>query len=84
MSNFSDDEQAALMAVRGFGPAVIKRLEEIGIGSFDELAKRSAHDICAEISSSLGSTCWKNSPQSRAAIEAAIGCAQQEPKHKPD
>ncbi|MGZ2778489.1 helix-hairpin-helix domain-containing protein, partial [Pseudomonas aeruginosa] len=24
-----------------------------------------------------GSTCWKNSPQARAAIQAAIGLAQQ-------
>jgi hypothetical protein len=43
----------------------------------DELAKRSAQDICGQVALVLGSTCWKNSPQSRAAIEAAIICAKQ-------
>jgi predicted RecB family nuclease len=77
MTHFTDHERSVLIAVKGVGPTVISRLEEIGIYSFDELAKRSAHDICAEVASVLGSTCWKNSPQSRAAIEAVICCAKQ-------
>ncbi|MXP25194.1 helix-hairpin-helix domain-containing protein [Altererythrobacter indicus] len=69
---FSEDQRTALLAVEGVGPAVIARLEELGISSFHQLATRNAEDICAETSARLGSTCWKNSPQARAAINAAI------------
>ena len=35
---FSDQEKAALFEVKGVGPTVVKRFEEIGIDSFSELA----------------------------------------------
>ena len=33
-------------------------------------------DITAKASEIVGSSCWKNSPQARAAIQAAIALAQ--------
>lgn len=75
MTGFSKDERAALLAVRGVGPTVVSRLEELGIATFADLAARDPDAICAEVSATLGSTCWRNSPQARAAIAAAVARA---------
>jgi len=69
-------ERRALLAVKGIGPTVVARLEQMGIESFAHLAKANAIDILAQGASLTGSSCWKNSPQARAAIAAAIGEAQ--------
>ena len=47
---FSAPERQALLAVKGVGPAVVARLEELGIGGFAELARRDPLDICAMVS----------------------------------
>lgn len=78
ITRFTLDERARLLAVKGVGPRVIERLEEIGIASLADLATASAPDICAQTAAMLGATCWKNSPQARAAIEAAITRAREE------
>lgn len=69
---FSADERAALLALKGVGPTVITRLEQMGIESLQMLGDSSVDDILAQASAALGSTCWKNSPQARAAISAAV------------
>ena len=69
---FSADERAALLALKGVGPTVISRLEQMGIESLQMLGESSVDDILAQASAALGSTCWKNSPQARAAITAAV------------
>ena len=69
---FSPEERAALLALKGVGPTVITRLEQMGIESLAELRKSNVSDILAQASAALGSTCWKNSPQARAAITAAV------------
>lgn len=69
---FSDPERTALLAVKGVGPTVVQRLEEIGIADFPTLATQSVDEICGRVAAVLGASCWKNSPQSRAAIDAAI------------
>ncbi|ARS28525.1 helix-hairpin-helix domain-containing protein [Sphingomonas sp. KC8] len=74
---FPTDERAVLLGVRGVGPTVIARLEQIGIESLAALAGRDVDEICAAAAAIVGSTCWKNSPQARAAIAAAIAAAQQ-------
>ena len=74
---FSDSERAALLAVKGVGPTVIKRLEEIGIDTLAELAHYRADTITQRVSDMLRTSCWKNSPQAKAAIEAAILRAKQ-------
>lgn len=73
---FSADERAALLALKGVGPTVISRLEQMGIGSLQMLGDSSVDDILAQTSAALGSTCWKNSPQARAAISAALELAR--------
>jgi hypothetical protein len=73
---FPPDERKALLAVKGVGPTVIARLEQMAFESLAHLSKANALDIVARASQMVGSTCWKNSPQARAAIQAAIALAQ--------
>jgi hypothetical protein len=73
---FPPDERKALLAVKGIGPTVIVRLEQMGFESLTHLSQANALDIVARASKMVGSTCWKNSPQARAAIQAAITLAQ--------
>jgi predicted RecB family nuclease len=73
---FSLDERTALLALKGVGPTVMTRLEQMGIESLAELRKSDVGDILARASAALGSTCWKNSPQARAAITAAVELAK--------
>ena len=74
---FSHDEKQALLAVRGVGPTVITRFEDVGIDSFEELARYEATTIAERVASMLRTTCWKNSPQALSAVEAAIQCARE-------
>lgn len=75
---FTAAERDALLSVRGVGPTVIKRFEEIGIDSFTQLAARQVDEIAEMVAAMLHTTCWKNSPQAKAAISAAIAKAQEE------
>lgn len=72
---FAPDERTALLALKGVGPTVITRLEQMGIDSLAQLSQSDVSDILAQASAALGSTCWKNSPQARAAISAAVALA---------
>lgn len=72
---FPEHERARLLAVKGVGPTVIDRLEQIGVDSLEALAKARVDDIVKHVAAMLGASCWKNSPQARAAIGAAIACA---------
>lgn len=74
---FSSEEKTALLKLKGVGPTVVKRFEEIGISSFKELKNYQAEDIAEMVASMLNSTCWKNSPQAKQAITAAIELAKQ-------
>lgn len=73
---FSKEEKEALLALKGVGPTVIKRFEEIGIHSFQELKQYNAENIAEMVASMLNTTCWKNSPQALSAITAAINLAR--------
>lgn len=73
---FPIEERRALLAVKGVGPTVVARLEQMGFESLAHLAKANALDIVSTAADIVGSTCWKNSPQARAAIQAAIALAQ--------
>lgn len=73
---FSSTEKTALLAVKGVGPTVIKRFEQIGITSLSQLKQYHADDIAQMVAEMLHTTCWKNSPQAKKAIQAAIDCAQ--------
>lgn len=73
---FSPEERKALLGVKGVGPTVVARLEQMGFASLDQLSEANALDIVSQASAIVGSTCWKNSPQARAAIQAAIALAK--------
>jgi len=73
---FSEPERAILLSVKGVGPKVVERLEEQGLGAFEQLALADPAVVCAGAAASVGSTCWKNSPQARKAVEAAVAAAR--------
>ena len=74
--HFSQQEREQLLLLKYVGTTVIERLEQIGIHSFEQLAKERYEDICAQVATLVGSSCWKNSPQARNAISAAIDFAR--------
>lgn len=74
---FSASEKAALLDIKGVGPTVVKRFEDIGIDSFSELAKYEPKEVVERVASMLRTTCWKNSPQALLAVESAIARARQ-------
>ena len=74
--NFVEKERKALLEVKGVGPVVIQRFEEIGIHSLQELSEYEADDIAEIVADMLGTTCWKNNPQSKKAINASIQLAK--------
>ena len=43
--SFNKEEKEALLEIKGAGPTVVKRFEEIGINSFRELREFQAEDI---------------------------------------
>ena len=75
-ASFAPAERERLLKLKGVGPTVLVRLEQLGISSMDQLAAHSAEDICRRVSISLGSTCWGNSPLARAALGRAIAEAR--------
>ncbi len=75
---FNQKEKKLLLETAYVGPKVIERLEEIGIDNFKKLSQTSVEAITSIVSQMLGSTCWKNSPQSKRAISNAIETARRE------
>ncbi|MGE0226634.1 MAG: helix-hairpin-helix domain-containing protein [Acetobacteraceae bacterium] len=73
---FPPDQRATLLRVKGIGPTVIARLEQMGFHSLAQLREAEACDILALGAALTGSTCWRNSPRARAAIEAAVALAR--------
>lgn len=72
---FTLEERAKLLTVKGVGPKVIDRLEQMGFSSLPQLADADAIDILIQGATLTGSSCWKNSPQAKAAVQAAISAA---------
>ena len=73
---FSTEERDALLALKGVGPTVVQRLQQMGIASLRQLAASESSEIVGSAAGLTGSSCWKNSPQARAAIQAAIDLAR--------
>ena len=73
---FSPPERAILLAVRGVGPGVVTRLEQLGIDTLATLARQDAGTICADVAALLGSTCWRNQPKAKQAVADAIVAAR--------
>lgn len=73
---FTNNERDVLLAVKGVGPTVVTRLEQLGFTSLLQLSQADMSEIVSSAAAMVGSTCWKNSPQARAAIQAAIAMAK--------
>ena len=76
LQQFNEDERAVLLAVKGVGATVVARLEQLGFHSLQQLAQAETGDVVSQASAMLGSSCWRNSPQARAAISGAIAAAR--------
>ena len=74
----TDTETASLLAVKGVSKTVLQRLQQMGLDDVAKLAAANPVDILQQGASLTGSSCWKNSPQSRAAIATAIAWAQRQ------
>ena len=75
-AQFSASERAALLQLKGVGPTVVARFEQMGYVSLEQLATANADELLSGGAELTGSSCWKNSPQARKAVEAAINCAK--------
>ncbi|OAT48363.1 hypothetical protein M998_3308 [Providencia heimbachae ATCC 35613] len=56
---------------------VISRLEQMGFSSLAQLSEASYDEILISGAALTGSSCWKNSPQAKKAVEGAIAAAKQ-------
>ena len=65
----------AMRSQKFVGDTVIDRLEQLGFSSLSALKEGSAPELTQAISKMIGSTCWHNSPQAKAAIENVIALA---------
>ena len=76
---FTSEQTTALLQVPYVGKTVIQRLQEVGLDDVATLASSEAHDILEVIAAHLHSSCWKNSPQAKQAINNIIAWAKQYP-----
>ena len=74
---FTDKEVQSLLAVKGIGKTILQRLQQMGLDDIATLAVADLDDILEQGAQLTGSTCWKNSPQAKAAIATAIEWAKQ-------
>ncbi|MDP9499801.1 recombinase RecA [Bisgaard Taxon 45] len=77
---FTLSQQQSLLAQKGIGATILKRLQEMGLDNVELLANTSPEFILQRGAEMTGSSCWRNSPQARKAIETAVSWAKQELK----
>jgi hypothetical protein len=73
---FNEADRQAMLKLKGVGATVISRIEQLGFYSLAQLKDQEAETITKQISQMMGSTCWHNSPQARASIQAVIDLAK--------
>ena len=73
---FTKTQTASLLAVKGVGKTVLQRLQQMGLDDVAKLATADPTDILQQGALLTGSSCWKNSPQAKAAITTAVAWAQ--------
>ncbi len=73
---FSEAEKHDLLSQKGIGATILKRLTEMGLDDVKILAATSPDFILQRGAEITGSTCWRNSPQARNAIETAVNWAK--------
>ena len=75
---FSESEIHSLLAQKGIGKTILQRLQQMGLDDTAKLTAAEVDDILQQGAALSGSTCWKNSPQARAAITAAVEWAKRQ------
>ena len=75
---FTPEETQSLLAENGIGKTVLQRLQQMGLDDVAKLAAAAVADMLQQGAALTGSTCWRNSPQARAAITTAIAWAQRQ------
>jgi hypothetical protein len=78
---FNEADRQAMLQLKGVGETVISRIEQLGFYSLTQLQNQEAEIITKQISQMIRSTCWHNSPQARASIQAVIDLAQRSGSH---
>ena len=73
---FSEEEKRSLLSQKGIGATILKRLEEMGLDDAKILATTNPDFILQRGAEITDSTCWRNSPQARKAIETAVNWAK--------
>ena len=73
----SEEEKRSLLSQKGIGATILKRLEEMGLDDVKILAATNPDFILQRGAEITGSTCWRNSPQARKAIETAVNWARE-------
>ncbi|MDE1928273.1 MAG: hypothetical protein KGL18_14700 [Burkholderiales bacterium] len=58
--SFSKEERALLMGAPGLGPAVIDRLEQVGVDSVQRLVDMGAEAAVSAVCRQLGTLSWAN------------------------
>jgi hypothetical protein len=74
---FNEADRQAMLQLKGVGETVISRIEQLGFYSLTQLQNQEAEIITKQTSQMIRSTCWHNSPQARASIQAVIDLAKQ-------
>ena len=72
----TESEKRSLLSEKGIGATILKRLEEMGLDDVKILATTNPDFILQRGAEITGSTCWRNSPQARKAIEIAVNWAK--------
>ncbi|WP_373761970.1 recombinase RecA [Neisseria dentiae] len=75
---FSEAETQSLLAEKGIGKTVLQRLQQMGLDNVSALAAANPEDILQQGAALTGSSCWKNSPQAKAAVAAAVAWAKRQ------
>ena len=80
---FTEEQTQSLLAVKGIGKTVLQRLRQMGLDDVAKLAAADADTVLQHGAALTGSTCWKNSPQAKAAVNAAIPMGTPKPFRRP-
>ncbi|WP_373754395.1 recombinase RecA [Neisseria weixii] len=75
---FNEQEIRSLLAEKGIGQTVLQRLQQMGLDDVAKLAAADIGDILQQGAALTGSTCWKNSPQAKAAVVTAVAWAKRQ------
>ena len=73
----SESEKRSLLSQKGIGATILKRLTEMGLDDVKILATTNPDFILQRGAEITDSTCWRNSPQARKAIETAVNWAKE-------